>query len=152
MTLQFGLSDNLLAGSPGPHREARCLLCEDVVVFNGPFGIARGTANRWLSNGGVAHTEHPKLGRQAIQVQADPVKVGIGGTAGERGGDRILSGRILRHWFLSWVQQDGIDVGQFPEHSHKRREFRGRACAHRSCYDFVLDGWVRVRVEGIENA
>ncbi len=43
------------------------------MILDSPFGVAGGTANGWLAKGGVTHTEHPKLGGQAIQVKADAV-------------------------------------------------------------------------------
>ena len=58
------------------------MLSDGMVVLNGPSGVASGTAYGWLAKGGVAHTEHAKLGRQAIQIQADAVEVGIGGATG----------------------------------------------------------------------
>lgn len=121
------------------------------MVVDSPPGVASGTANGGCPKGGVAHTEHQKLGGQAIQVEADAVEVGVGGASGQGRSHRILRGCILRHRFLGWVQQDGIDVGQFAEHPQKSREFRGRAGPHRSCDDFVLNRWIRLQVEGIKN-
>jgi hypothetical protein len=56
---------------------ANYVLRDRVVVLGGPFGVASGTAYGWLAKSSVAHTEHAKLSRQAIQIQADAVEVGI---------------------------------------------------------------------------
>ena len=45
--------------------------------------MAGGTADGWLTKGGVAHTEPSKPGWQAIQIKANAVKVGVGGAAGQ---------------------------------------------------------------------
>jgi len=123
-----------------------------LVVLDGPLGVPSSAANGWLAEGGVVHTRHSELGRQAIQVQADAVEVGIGGAAGQGRSHRVLRGCVLWDEFLGWVQQNGINVGQFPEHPQKGGEFRGRAGPHRSRYNFMLNRWARLRVEGIENA
>ena len=85
------------------------------MVLDGPLHEARGRADGRLAEGGVAHTQHAKFGGQAIQVQADAVEVGIGGTPGQCRSHRILRGGILRNRFLGGVQQDGVDAGQFTE-------------------------------------
>ena len=128
------------------------MLSDGMVVLDSPLGVAGGTPNGRLAERGVAHTQHPKLRGQAIQIKADAVEVSVGSASGQGRSHRILRGCILRHRFLGWVQQNGINVVQFPEHPQKGRELRGRAGAHRSRYDFVLNGWVRLRVEGLENA
>ena len=82
-----------------PALPIRLSLGNRVMVLHGPLGVASGTANGWLTKAGVTDTEYPKLGGQAIQIQADAVEVGIGGAASQRGGDRVLRGRIcdLKH-------------------------------------------------------
>jgi len=97
------------------------MLSDGMVVLNGPFRVASGTAYGWLAKGGVAHTQHARLSWQPIQIQADAVKVSIGSASGQRGSHRVLRGCILRHRFLKGIQQDSIDVGQFPEHPQKSR-------------------------------
>ena len=59
------------------------MLSDGIVVLSGPLGVARGTPNRGLAECRVTDTQHSKLGRQAIQVQADAVEIGIGSAAGE---------------------------------------------------------------------
>jgi len=56
-------------------------LSKNVMVLDRESDITGGTANSRLSEGGVAHTQHAKLGGQATQVQADAVKVGIEGAS-----------------------------------------------------------------------
>ena len=60
------------------------MLSDGMVVLDGPFGVASGTANGWCPERGVTDTQHAKLSWQSIQIQADAVEVGIGGAAGER--------------------------------------------------------------------
>ena len=118
------------------------------MVVHCPLGVPSGTANAGRPKRGVTHAQHSKLGRQAVQVQADTVEVGIGGTPRQRGSDGILGGSVLRDRLLERVQQNGIDVGQFPEHSKESRKFRRGPAANGSRDDFVLNRWVRLRVEG----
>src|SRR6516225_2110072 len=42
-------------------------LGQDVMVLHGPLYVARGRADGRLTKGGVAHTQHAKLGGQATQ-------------------------------------------------------------------------------------
>lgn len=72
-------------------------LCDRMVVFNGPLRVASGTSNGGVAKSGVAHGQHPKLGRHAVQVQADSVEVGISGASRQRRGHGVLSGSIFRH-------------------------------------------------------
>ena len=71
------------------------------MVLYGPLHVARGRADGWFAEGGVAHAEHAELSGQAIQVQADAVKVGIGGASSQGRSHCILRCGILRHG--SWV-------------------------------------------------
>ena len=90
-----------------------------VMVLHRPLGVASGTPNGGGVERGVAHAQHSKLRRQAIQVQTNAVEVSVGGAPRQRGSHRILCGRVLRDRLLERVQQDGVDVGQFPEHSEE---------------------------------
>ena len=96
------------------------MLSDGMVVLDSPLGVAGGTPNGRFAERGVTHTEHPKLGGQAIQVQANAVKVGIGGASRQRRSDCVLRSCVLRHGFLIWVQQNGVDAGQLSESSEER--------------------------------
>jgi len=121
-----------------------------VVVLDGPFGVARGTPDRWLANGGVTDTQHAKLSWQAIQIPANAVEVGVGSASGQGRNHRILRGCIFRRRFLSWNQQDSTDVGQCSGqpalsvlHQHHRHHL-SRVC-------WVLGGAVAdARVPGLQ--
>ena len=52
------------------------------MILHCPFCVASCITNRRLAERGVAHTQHSELRWQAVQVQADAVKVGVGGAAG----------------------------------------------------------------------
>ena len=58
------------------------VLRDRMVVLNGKSNVPCGRANGRLAKGRVAHAKHTKLGREAIQVQADAVEVRIGGAPG----------------------------------------------------------------------
>ena len=66
------------------------------MVLNGPLGVAGGRPNGWLAKGGVADAEYAELSGQAIQIQADSIKIGVGGTPRKRGSNRILCRGVLR--------------------------------------------------------
>jgi len=87
-----------------------------VVVLDGPFGVSGGTANGWCPKRGVAHTEHPKLGRQTIKIQADAVEVGTGGASGQGRSHSILCGCNSRRRFLGGLAQAlSFDVCDLPK-------------------------------------
>ena len=96
------------------------MLSDGMVVLHGPLGVASGAANGWRPQRGILHTQYSKLGWQAIQIQANAVEVGIGSASGQGRSHRVLRGCIFRHRFPGWIQQNGINVGQFPEHPQKR--------------------------------
>jgi hypothetical protein len=102
----------IAAGQDRPSVTAQCRpsLGNSVVVLDGPLSVTSGTPNGGIAEGGVTHTQNSKLGRQAIQIHANAVEVGIGGAASQRGGDRILRGGGFGDRFLERVQQDGIDI------------------------------------------
>src|SRR5690242_5383203 len=93
-----------------------CTRCRDRAKrWCGDSPMSSGTANGWLAEGGVTHAKDSKLGRQAIQVQADAVEVDIGGASGKCESDRILCRCVLWGGLLQRVQQNSVDVGQFQE-------------------------------------
>src|SRR5260370_41870482 len=49
---------------------------------------------------------------------------------------------VLRYGFCRWIEQDGIDIGQFAKHPQEAREFRSGTASHGSCEQFVLYGRV----------
>jgi hypothetical protein len=59
-------------------------LCQDVMVLNCPLRIAGCVLDLLVAEGGIAHTQHAKLGRHAIEIQADAVEIRVGGAMGER--------------------------------------------------------------------
>lgn len=79
-------SDDKCPAFVGPNtclNEGNYVSRDHVVVFYSPLHEARGSANGRLAEGGVSDAEHAELSGQAIQVQADAVEVGIGGTPGQ---------------------------------------------------------------------
>jgi len=118
-----------------------------VVILYGEFHEAGGRPDSRLAKGGVADAQHAELSWQAIQVQANAVEVGIGGAASQCRRDRILRCGILRHGFLGGIQQNGVNVGQFSEHSEKRRKFGGGAGPYCAGNQLMLHRGIRPRVQ-----
>jgi len=61
----------------------RVVLCQDVVVLNGPLGVTAGVFDLRIAQAGIAHTQNAKLGAHAIEVQADTIEIRVGGAMGE---------------------------------------------------------------------
>ena len=79
--LEFSLSyptDDLAARSSGSS------LGNGVMVIHGPLGVTSRASDGWHPECSIPHAQHSKLGGQAIQVQANAVKVGIGGASRQR--------------------------------------------------------------------
>lgn len=101
---------------PALTAHCRPSLGNGVMVLHGPLRVPSRVAKGWRPQRGIPHTQNSKLCGHAIQVQADPVEVSVGGASGEGRSHSVLRGSIFRNRFLGWVQQNSIDVGQFPEH------------------------------------
>ena len=83
------------------------------MVFNGEFDEASRGADGGLAQGRVADTQHPKLGGQAIEVQADAVKVSIGASSvPAQEATAYCAAAFYWHGFLIRVQQNGVDIGE----------------------------------------
>ena len=54
-----------------------------MVILNGPLRVAGCVLDLLVAEGGIAHAQHAKLGGHAIEIQANPVEIRVGGTVGE---------------------------------------------------------------------
>ena len=79
------------------------LLRDCVVVLDSELDEASSRADGRIAKGGVAGAQHPKLGWQTVQVQADTVEVHVRGASRQRRGHCILRGCVFGNWFLSRV-------------------------------------------------
>jgi len=117
------------------------------MVFNGEFDEASRGADGGLAKGCVADTQHPKLGGQAIEVQADAVKVSIGGAVCQRRSDRILRSRILWHGFLIRVQQNGVDIGELSKGTEESPKLGPGPRSHGAGNQLILRRLIGLGVE-----
>src|SRR5215831_3320882 len=114
----------------GREKEWEGILGKDRVVFNRPLGVGWGVPDGRFAQGCISDAEDTKLRGHPVKVGADAVEVKVRGASGQGRGDCVLRCGVVRHRFLTRIQQDGVDVRQFAEHSEEGREFGSPACAN----------------------
>ena len=119
---EIGMQDIVVSAPFENQSVAGGCLCQDVVVLNGPFRVPGGVLDLRIAQGGIAHTQNAKLGRHAVQIQANTVEIRVRCTMGKGGRDCVLRRRRIRHGLTGWIQQNGIDVRKGSESSKKGRK------------------------------
>src|SRR5579872_777695 len=113
-------------------------LGENVMVFDGPFGVSRCRSNLRRMHGRITHTQYTELCRHAPQILANTIEVGIRGIARQSCGYCVLGTWISWHRFPGWVQQNGVDGREISKHSKKSGELCSRSHSNCACKQFVL--------------
>ena len=109
------------------------------MILNGPPGVSRGVLDALVPEGGVAHAQYPELRCHPIQIQADPIEIGVGGAVRQSRGDRILRRRRLGNRLGGGIEQNGVDIGEFPKHLQESAKLGCRCVAHGARDQFELD-------------
>ena len=111
--------------------------------------VSGGALDLLIAEDGIARTQHAKLGGHGGEIQADAVEIRVGGAMSEGGRDCVLW--RVRYRLTSWIQQDGVDIGQIPEHPQEPGKLCGRSRSCRASKHFVFDTRIGAAVEDAGN-